>query len=277
MRLSFSTNAFSRCSVIEAVKSVSSIGYRGVELLADEPHLYAEKVSREDLSELAELLDRLSLEAANINANTAVGYYGRTFWEPLFEPSIANPDPDARRWRIQYTEQCLEMAQFLGAPCISVTSGRPVPGISLSESMSLLRSSLEELLTFAEQISVNIGIEYEPGLLVENCAELASLIRDMSSPRLGANLDLGHSHVAGEEPSEVIDALDGRIFHLHLEDISGGKHYHLIPGDGDIDFARLFELLRSAGYEGFATVELYTYPDNPDRAARQAFEFLRGL
>ena len=42
-----------------------------------------------------------------------------------------------------------------------------------------------------------IGIEYEPGLLIERCEELLMLIEDMNSPYLGANLDLGHSHVLG--------------------------------------------------------------------------------
>ncbi len=102
MRLAFSTNAFVRFSVTEAIERISEIGYEGVEILADVPHLYPFSVSESELKELAAVLDRCGIRVANLNANTAMGYYGRTFWEPLFEPSLANPDRAARKWRIDY-------------------------------------------------------------------------------------------------------------------------------------------------------------------------------
>ncbi|MFZ5866560.1 MAG: sugar phosphate isomerase/epimerase family protein, partial [Thermodesulfobacteriota bacterium] len=267
MQLSFSTNAFVKHSVFEAVERIASVGYKGVELLADIPHLYADSVTEADLERLKALLDRTELHVANINANTAVGYYGRAFWEPLFEPSLAHPDSDLRRWRIDYSKKCVDIAASLGAPTVSITSGRPVSGILPTKSMVLLHGSLQELLEYAAERSVRIGIEYEPGLLVERYEELAALIEAMDSPHLGANLDLGHSHVLGEDPEIVIRGLGSRIFHVHIEDIKGTKHYHLIPGTGDMDFPKLLATLTRHGYEGFVTVELYTYPDRPEQAA----------
>jgi protein FrlC len=277
MKLSFSTNAFVKYSVIEAVEGIAATGYRGVELLADAPHLYAESVTSSDLSELRKVLERTGLMVANINANTAVGYYGREFWEPLFEPSLANPDRALRRWRLAYSKKCIDMAQWLGAPCVSLTSGRPVPGVAPEQSMGFLRESLEELLEYAEKMSVRIGIEYEPGLLIERCEELLELIGRMKSSYLGANLDLGHSHVLGEHPGKVVKALSQKIFHIHIEDIKAGKHYHLIPGTGDMDFGKLFRILQDQQYEGFVTVELYTYPHRPEAAAKQALSYLQTI
>lgn len=258
MRLSFSTNAFVRHTVTEAVERIASVGYEGVELLADTPHLYADSVTQSDLDHLKGVLDSTGLKVANINANTAVGYYGRDFWEPLFEPSLSHPDGSLRRWRIDYTKKCIDIAQKLSSPCVSVTSGKSVPGCLPDRSLDFLRDSLSEILRYAEERSIRIGIEYEPGLLVERCEELATLIDRMPSPALGANLDLGHSHVLGEDPRTVMETLDGRIFHIHVEDIRGRKHYHLIPGEGEVDFELLFRLLAEHGYDGFSTVELYT-------------------
>ncbi|AFM26977.1 sugar phosphate isomerase/epimerase family protein [Desulfomonile tiedjei] len=274
MKLSFSTNAFVRRSIVQAVESIAAIGYPGIELLADSPHLYADSVSESELSKLASVLDRTGLEVANINANTAVGYYGRDFWEPLFEPSIANPDPDLRRWRLDYSKKCIDMAQVLNARCVSLTSGKLVPGTPPDESLGLLIASLEELVTYAEKKAIRIGIEYEPGLIVECCEELAELLDRIDSPYLGANLDLGHSHVLKEDSRAVLRTLGKRVFHVHIEDIRKRKHYHLIPGTGDIDFPNLFAGLRSIGYTGFTTVELYTYPHEPETAAEQAFRYL---
>ncbi len=275
MKFSFSTNAFVRYSVLEAVERIARVGYEGVELLADTPHLFPDSVTTSDLERLQALLDRTALQVANINANTAVGYYGRDFWEPLFEPSLANPDQSLRKWRIAYSKKCIDMASRLGAPCVSITSGRAVPGTSPEQSMDLLRQSLGELLEYATERSIRLGIEYEPGLLIERYEEIADLIREMDSPHLGANLDLGHSHVLGEDARTTIQGLASRIFHLHIEDIRARKHYHLIPGTGDMDFTAILETLADIGYDGFATVELYTYPHQPEYAAREALRFLR--
>ncbi|MCA1961643.1 MAG: sugar phosphate isomerase/epimerase [Desulfomonile sp.] len=277
MKLSFSTNAFVNLSVFDAVETIAGIGYEGVELLADIPHLYADSVTVSDLDNLKRILDRTGVSVANINANTAIGFYGRQFWEPLFEPSLANPAPALRQWRIGYSKKCIDLAEALGAPCVSLTSGRPVPGSSPDESLRFLQESLQTLLGYAEDKSIRIGIEYEPGLLVERYEELAALIETLGSPYLGANLDLGHSHVLGEDVESVIAGLSLRIFHVHIEDIRGRKHYHLVPGTGEMDFVALFDALARHGYDGFATVELYTYPHRAEAAAREALHYLESL
>jgi fructoselysine 3-epimerase len=278
MKLSFSTNAFVEFTLPEAIETIADIGYRGVEILADIPHLYPFSTSTSDLANVVAVLETKKLQVANINANTATGYYqctGRKFWEPLFEPSLANPDDDARNWRVEYTKRCIDKARSLSCRNVSITSGRMVPGVSPDKSMEYLKQSLEEILDYAAAGGVRIGMEYEPGLLVERFEELDSLIREIDAKNFGANLDLGHSHVLRENPWEVIRGLSSRIFHVHLEDIREGKHYHLIPGEGDIRFEVLLRALDSISYGGFATVELYTYPEAPEHAAQKAFDFLQ--
>jgi sugar phosphate isomerase/epimerase len=277
VKFSFSTNAFVRHSVFEAVETIAGIGYDGVEILADTPHLYALSVTKEDVERLQRVLGRTGLAVANINANTVAGYYGRSFWEPLFEPSLANPDEDARAWRVNYTKRCIDLAREFGSTSVSVTSGRMVPGTPPEEALKFLTRSLKDLIPYAEERGVKIGIEYEPGLLIECCDELAVLLDEVDSSWLGANWDIGHSHVAGEEPEAVLASLSSRVFHVHLEDIRGRKHYHRIPGEGDLDINRIFRALKGAGYDRLITVELYTYPNEPEEAGRRALAHLRGL
>ncbi len=277
MKLAFSTNAFVHFSVAEAVEKIAAIGYDGVEILADAPHLYPHSLNDTALRNLSATLERSGIQVANLNANTAMGYYGRAFWEPLFEPSLANPDPAARRWRVDYTRRCLDLAKVLGCRNVSVTSGRMVPGCTPDAALKLLRESLDAVLEHAEKLGVKVGIEYEPGLLVERYEELRALIEMISSPCLGANLDFGHSHVLGEDPEDVVAGLSPKLFNVHLEDIHSRKHYHLIPGLGEIDFRGIFEILERHAYAGFATVELYTYPQEPEAAARRSLAYLQAL
>ena len=47
-----------------------------------------------------------------------------------------------------------------------------------------------------------------------------------------------------------------------------------MPGRGAIDFAATLAEIKKTGYDGWLTVELYPYLDDPDAAAREAREYL---
>jgi sugar phosphate isomerase/epimerase len=137
--------------------------------------------------------------------------------------------------------------------------------------------SIKPILDRADALGINIGIECEPGLYLEYVAELREWIDRLGSPILGANLDIGHSQVIGEAIPDVVRALRERIWNLHVEDIPGRKHYHMIPGEGTLDWKSLIAALREIRYERFLTVELYTHTQDPQGAAEQSHKFLRSL
>jgi sugar phosphate isomerase/epimerase len=63
--------------------------------------------------------------------------------------------------------------------------------------------------------------------------------------------------------------------HYQIEDIAADRtHQHLIPGRGAIDFAATLCQIARTGYDGWITVELYPYLDDPDAAGREAKQFL---
>ena len=64
---------------------------------------------------------------------------------------------------------------------------------------------------------------------------------------------------------------------MHVADIAGRKHWHLIPGLGQMDFPAIRDALVETGYDGFVTVELYSYPQMPAEAARRALAALEPL
>ena len=114
-------------------------------------------------------------------------------------------------------------------------------------------------------------------MFLEYVAELREWIDRLGSPRFGANLDIGHSVVIGESIPEVIEMLQGRIWNLHVEDLPGRKHYHMIPGEGTFDWATLAAALEEIGYDRFLTVELYTHTAQPQEAAEKSYRFLSGV
>lgn len=277
MKLAYSSNGFTQRSLIESIESIARLGYEGVEILADRPHLFPPQVNSPLVRELRETLDRLQIGVSNINANTTMGFFSELPGETTFEPALCNADPDRRKLRLQYTKACIDIAQAIGCRNISITSGMCLPGNPPQHAMRYFIDSLNEVMEYAERKCINIGIEYEPGLLIEKGDELLELMEVIGSKRLGANLDLGHAVVGGEDIGELLHKFVSRIWNIHLEDIHERKHYHLIPGQGTMNMPAIFNELRRIDYQGFVTIELYTYAHDDVNAATQAIQYLQPI
>lgn len=277
MRYAYSTNAFTRTDLASALHAIADLGYAGAEILCDRPHWFPGEVGKAERERIAELLTQRGLAVSNLNANTANGYYQPTPPENVFEPALSNADPKLRRWRQDYTIEAIRLAKHLGAGSVSITSGHPVAGIIPERALDYFVDSLKRICEEAAKQGVRVGIEYEPGLLVERAVEVAEVLQRVDCAELGVNLDIGHSYLDGEQPEQTVQLLAGRIWNVHVEDIRDRKHFHRVPGDGDLPFARYFDALHESGYTGFLTVELYSYPDQPVEVGQRALDYLRGL
>jgi sugar phosphate isomerase/epimerase len=121
-------------------------------------------------------------------------------------------------------------------------------------------------------------IEPEPGLLIETTDQYLEVVERLNAPSVGLNFDVGHAYCVAEDLPRAITALAAHIRHYHVEDIAASRvHHHLVPGTGAIDFAAVFAAIRRTGYNGWLTVELYPFVDDPDAAARAARDFLGPL
>lgn len=274
MNLAFSTNAYTKHSLADALAGIKSAGFDAVEILADIPHAYPGTV---DAATVARQLDRLGLVVSNVNANCTFGYWKDAPPEPYFEPSLISPDAKHRQDRSDLIRSTLRFAREIGAANVSITSGRCLAGMPPDRAARQFAESIKPILDDADRLNVNVGIECEPGLFLEYVAELRDWIDRLKHPRFGANLDIGHSQVIGESIPDVIHALSDRIWNMHVEDIPGRKHYHMIPGEGTIDWAALRDALRAIRYDRFLSVELYTHTADPQAAAEKSYRFLREL
>lgn len=274
MQLAFSTNAFTRFSLIDAINAIADAGFKSIEILADVPHAYVATMSSTEQLEIEKVLQSRGMTISNINANCTFGYWKDAPSEPYFEPSLISPNPKHRQDRIDLILKTLDLASYWGAQNISITSGRCLGGMPPDKAAVQLVESLKPILDRAEQAKVNVGIELEPGLFLEYVDELRDWISKLNHARFGANLDIGHSIVIGETIEHATKTLAGRIWNMHIEDLPGRKHYHMIPGTGTFDWAELKRCLHSIQYERALTVELYTCTQDPHGAARQSYAFL---
>ena len=124
--LAFSTNAFKKNTLEEALDAIAGIGYRGVELMADVPHAYPQNMPPERRAAIKDRLARLGLTVSNVNAFTLFAC-GDTY-----HPTWIEDDRTLRQKRIDHTLRSIELAAEFGAGTVSLQPGGPLIGTTLS-------------------------------------------------------------------------------------------------------------------------------------------------
>ena len=140
------------------------------------------------------------------------------------------------------------------------------------EEWKLLTDGLNRLGKIAKDKGMTLTFHHHMGTVVQTEEEIDRFM-DMVDPELVYLLfDSGHLSFAGIDPEKVLRRYVGRVRHVHLKDIrkemverSRRERWSFlkgvregvftVPGDGDVDFEPIFEILNEACYEGYVVVE----------------------
>jgi len=274
--LAFSTNAFKRNTLEQAIEAIARAGYGGVELMADIPHAYPPSLDAAARRNLKQRIASLGLKVSNVNAFTLFAC-GDTY-----HPTWIEVEDDKRSLRVAHTISSIELASEFECGTVSVQPGGPLIGGSQDRLAAIRRfaQGLERVLSKTDKSGVILAIEPEPGLLFQAAGEYLEF-KNAHFPResrIRMNCDIGHLFCVGEDPAGVIISMPEEIAHVHLEDIGENRvHQHLTPGKGVIDFRSIFAAFDQIAFTGWVTVELYPYETTAADVALQAMEYLRPI
>jgi sugar phosphate isomerase/epimerase len=270
MKLAFSSNAYMHFSIEDTIRKIAELGYTGIEILADVPHAWPSFLLEERKQSIRDHLAQHHLAIANINAfmMNAVADPRQPYWHPGW----TDPDPHYRAVRREHTKRALQLAKEIGAPNITTEPGGfLMEGQSWEDGARIFYDEIMPCVEVAEKVGVLLLIEPEPELLIERFDEYLKFAERVQSPWIGLNFDIGHAYCVSEDPQDWVEKMAPYTKHYHFEDIAATRvHKHLIPGAGAIDFRATLAAIQQTGYDGWITVELYPYIDNPDNAAREA-------
>src|SRR4051812_24211231 len=146
MKLAFSTNAYTRFTLEQAIRGIKQAGFDGVEILADVPHAYPEAINDALVQVVRKTLDETGLAVSSINCNCSFGYWKDAPPEPYFEPSLISPNPKHRADRTRLILKTLQFAKDIGAANISITSGRCLGGMPPGPAARQFGESIKPIL-----------------------------------------------------------------------------------------------------------------------------------
>jgi len=275
MYFGYNTNGFAHHRLDDALAILADLGYEGVALTVDHHVLNPfESEWRREAERVRVLLDRLRLHCV-VETGT------RFMLDPRckHQPTLMSPMNTERAVRLDFLARCLSLAQILGAEAVSFWSGTAVDAAPDDVLWSRLIDSCRCLIDAAFACGVRLAFEPEPGMFVDTMArfqDFRMLLGDTSGV-LGLTLDIGHLHCMGETPiADQIHRWRDVLWNVHIEDMRGGVHDHLMFGEGEIDFTPVLGALKKIDYAGGAYLELSRHSHDAVRVAERSLHFLRG-
>ena len=162
------------------------------------------------------------------------------------------------------------------------------------EQWALIARGYNELGALAEEVGMTLTMHHHMGTGVQTAEEIDRFMDIVDPEKVFLLFDSGHLTFAGIDPLPILKKYIGRIRHIHLKDVRltireraeregwsfltavrGGVF--TVPGDGDVDFAPLFDVIEESGYEGWVVVEAEQDPAlaNPFEYAKMARAYIR--
>jgi sugar phosphate isomerase/epimerase len=172
--------------------------------------------------------------------------------------NVAETSPLLAEAADQYLRTYVDLAGRLGAEWIVVHGGYHFTG----DFAARLSSSVERLgraAAHAEGRGVRLLLENlnrepehaEIRYLAHDLEECREYFGRIQSPALGWAFTVNHAHLVPEGVDGFLDAMDlGRCGEVRLADSHGRYEQHLRPGEGTIDFPRMFQRIEGGHYRG---------------------------
>lgn len=276
IQLGFTTAILPDLPLEDVMRLAAEIGYECVEVMCW-PVSKAERrysgITHIDIAELdagrAREIHKL-VESTGV-AISSLGYY----------PNCLAPDQQEATASAEHLKRLMEASKLLGIGKVTTFIGRDYTK-SVDENWPRLLETWRPIITLAESLEIEIGIENCPMLFSEdewpggkNIATSPAIWRrlfdDLGSNKIGLNYDPSHMVWQQMDYLKPIRDFTDRLVHVHAKDVRLDQHrldevgimahpleYHTpkLPGLGDVNWGQFFSTLQDAGYDGPVCVEV---------------------
>jgi sugar phosphate isomerase/epimerase len=251
VRLGYGLNGFAGHRLADACAVVSSLGYEGVGLTLDQPHLDPFGDLPREIAHA-----RRCLEAHGLASVVETGSrYVLDPWQK-HEPTFVSDD--GRERRIELLRRAVRIAHELGSEAVSCWSGTAPPGVGSAVLWRRVVDGIGRTLDEAARLGVTVCVEPEPGMFLATLDDVLSLRERLGYPEhLRVTLDLGHL-VCNEPrtPADTVRHAAPLLGNVQVDDMVRDVHEHLELGTGELDLDSVLGALLEIEYAGLACVEL---------------------
>ncbi|GAB3214178.1 sugar phosphate isomerase/epimerase family protein [Marinactinospora thermotolerans] len=271
LRFGYGTNGFGDHRLDDALAVIADLGYDGVALTLDHPHL--DPFDDHLAARTRELGRRLSGLGLAVVVETGARYLMDP-WRK-HEPTLVSAT--GRERRVELLLRAVRIAAELGAEAVSLWSGILPAGTPEPTGWRRLQEGLGPVLDEAARRGVRLAFEPEPGMFVDTLERAVELRSRLGAPEpFGVTLDLGHC--VCNEPLDVtrtVHRAGPLLANVQVDDMRPGVHEHLELGTGQLDLVGALGALVDVGYTGLASMELPRHGHAAPTVAARSMTALR--
>lgn len=174
-------------------------------------------------------------------------------------------DPSGHIRMLEDFQRFCRVAEAIGAETVIVVPSPRPKGVSLKaieqESVKVLR----QLSKTAQSYDLKLAYEFLgfADCTVNSLAQCAAIVQEVARENVGLVLDTFHFFVGGSTVASIGKVDPRKIFIVHVNDVERAPRskmhdaLRLFPGKGIIPLAQILGALRSIGYTGKFSVEIF--------------------
>lgn len=245
MLLGFNGATTMKATLEGDVKAASAAGFKALEIWAGKMDHYLQSHTLDDLRAL---FTSHGIQPVSINSIERITFQGDRYAE--------------------IREQCRrysEIAEAVGCDKIVVVPSPTPAGATWDDIKRESIRVLGDLAQIATAYNVKLAYEFlgQPDCSVSTLAQCWEIVREANLPNVGLVLDTFHFYAGGSTLDSILEADPEKIYIFHINDAEDKPRatltdaHRLLPGEGIIPLLDILGNLRTIGFDGLCSIELF--------------------
>jgi sugar phosphate isomerase/epimerase len=188
---------------------------------------------------------------------------------PNVDINVAAATSQMRTYSMAVLRGIVRLAGDLEVPGVVLGPGKPNPLFPMPAARMTdhFFAALDVLAPLAAEVGTALWVENMPFAFLPRAEQMMAAIERYGDPRIGVVYDIANAYFVREDLGEGLQRVRDRLRLVHLSDTPLDVYRHAAVGEGTIDFAAIPALLRAAGYDGPAMLEIISADPDSDLPA----------
>ncbi|MDH7600688.1 MAG: sugar phosphate isomerase/epimerase family protein [Armatimonadota bacterium] len=268
MRFAICNELFGECEFEEVCRAASEAGYTGVEIAPFTLGRSPSEISKQAREQFRKTADRFGLQIVGLHwllAKTE-GFH------------VNHPDEQVRSRTVAYLNELAELCADLGGTVMVFGSPQQrsiVEGLDFDTAWTYALDTFRRIVPTIEKLGLVFCLEPlapEETNFINTADEAAAMIEQVASENFRLLLDVKAMSSESTPIPEIIRKHGSLLRHFHANDANKRG-----PGFGSTDFRPIAAALKSIGYSGWISVEVFDFSPDPITIANQSIAYLKGV
>lgn len=239
---------------------------------------YPGDVNEGNLHSFKEVLKETGLEISMVGVDLT----GDRKWK---NGSLSSRNPEIRKEAILVCNSGIETAKELKCDLLNIWLGQDGYDYPFQSNYPKAWELLVDSIAEVAETGVKVCLEYKPKeprthSYIATVGKALLIINEIGKENVGVTIDVGHALDAYESMAEsvVLCMRAGKLFHLHLNDNYRLWDDDMIVGSvHTIEYLELMYWLEKMGYNGWYSLDIFPYREDPLEASKESIENLKAF